>query len=126
VTSSDSPSTGIDQPQLLEMHGRLFDVKCTSKSCGHIKLNFDSPICPALGGTETVVESGILDPSIPRADLPRCSECGKLARPGVVWFGEMPVHLDIIDDLVASADLCLVVGTSSTVSHENWIKYMPP
>ena len=32
-----------------------------------------------------------------------------------MWFGEMPVHLDEIDDLVDKADLCLVVGTSSTV-----------
>lgn len=87
-----------------------------------MELNFDSPICPALGGTEILVESGIMDPRIPKKDLPRCSKCSGLARPGVVWFGEMPVHLDVIDALVGKADLCLVVGTSSTVRLEIWME----
>ena len=35
--------------------------------------------------------------------------------PGVVWFGEVPHHLEEIDKLVQKADLAIVVGTSSTV-----------
>jgi len=35
--------------------------------------------------------------------------------PGVVWFGEMPYHLEEIDKIVQKADLAIVVGTSSTV-----------
>ena len=34
---------------------------------------------------------------------------------GVVWFGEMPHHLEEIDQIVQKADLAIVVGTSSTV-----------
>ncbi|KAJ7168274.1 DHS-like NAD/FAD-binding domain-containing protein [Mycena crocata] len=100
---------------LLEMHGRIFDVACTSKTCGHVEYNTSSPICPALAGAEKEVEAGSLDRNIPESELPRCSKCNALARPGVVWFGEMPQELERIDKLVDAADLCLVVGTSSTV-----------
>ena len=103
------------QPPILEIHGRLFDVKCSSQSCGHVYWNDTSPICPALAGTEVLIDAGVTEPNIATEDLPRCPQCGALARPGVVWFGEMPIHLDEIDQLVGNAELCLVVGTSSTV-----------
>lgn len=102
------------QPQTLEMHGRLLDVFC--EGCGHCELVPRSPICAALGGTEQLVEQGVIEPIIDEAGLPHCTKCGALARPGVVWFGEVPHDLPIIDGLVDQADLCLVVGTSSTVS----------
>ncbi|KDQ64828.1 hypothetical protein JAAARDRAFT_117770 [Jaapia argillacea MUCL 33604] len=113
VPSVSSPSLG--QPTMLEMHGRLFDLLCSSHSCNHCEVNFNSPVAPALGGTEELVEAGTIEPNIPTSDLPTCSKCGSLARPGVVWFGEEPHHMDAIDELVEKADLCLVVGTSSTV-----------
>ncbi|KAF7294719.1 NAD-dependent protein deacylase [Mycena indigotica] len=100
---------------LLEMHGRLFDVQCTSEFCGHMEYDEASPICPALGGTEELFEKGAVDAEIPKSNLPRCKKCNALARPGVVWFGEQPVGLDRNDELVEAADLCLVIGTSSTV-----------
>lgn len=100
-------------PYLLEMHGRLFDVQCTS--CDRIEFDTSSPICEGLRGSEQQVERQEFK-QIPLDDLPRCKKCGSLARPGVVWFGEQPQHLDIVDELVEKADLCLVVGTSSQVS----------
>ena len=109
------PDPALPQPTLIEMHGRLFDVVCTDKRCAHRTFNTTSPICEALSGTEDLVEQGANDPEIDPAALPRCSKCGSLARPGVVWFGERPHHLGLIDDLVEQADLCLVIGTSSTV-----------
>ena len=51
------------------------------------------------------------------ATLPRCTRCGGLLRPDVVWFGEM-LDEDILaaaDAAAASADVCLVVGTSALV-----------
>lgn len=104
-----------DEPHLIEMHGRLFDLLCPYYKCRHVEFNTTSPICPALSGTESLIEKGVTDPEIDVKLLPRCSECGRLARPGVVWFGEMPHHMDVIDELVDKADLCLVIGTSSTV-----------
>jgi len=108
-----SQAEAAPQPKILEMHGRVLDVLC--EECGHRELVPRSPICDALRGTEELVESGVVEPIIDEADLPHCAKCGSLARPGVVWFGEAPVHLDTIDTLADQADLCLVVGTSSTV-----------
>ncbi|KAI0316704.1 DHS-like NAD/FAD-binding domain-containing protein [Amylostereum chailletii] len=103
------------RPPLLEMHGRLFDVVCTSYRCGHREYTRASPLCPSLEGTDAATPDEGAEPEIATDELPRCTQCGKLARPGVVWFGEQPVHLEIIDKLVTKADMCLVVGTSSTV-----------
>ncbi|KAH9482610.1 NAD-dependent protein deacylase [Psilocybe cubensis] len=103
------------QPRLIEMHGRLFDVLCTDENCRHIEFNTKSPICESLAGTEILVEKNTLDPDIDIQSLPRCSQCGSLARPGVVWFDEVPHHMDVIDNIIEQADLCIVVGTSSTV-----------
>ena len=111
---ANEPPAADEQPRLIEIHGRLFDVLCTSGDCDHVEFNTSSPICEGLSGTEAHVAAGDLDPEIPIASLPRCAKCGSLARPGVVWFGEMPHKLDEIDEIAAKADLCLVVGTSST------------
>ncbi|KAJ7243404.1 NAD-dependent protein deacylase [Mycena haematopus] len=100
---------------ILEMHGRIHDVYCTSKSCKHAEYNTSSPLCAALRGTEDTVEAGTIDAVIPKEELPRCSKCNAMARPGVVWFGERPKYMVEINALVDAADLCLVVGTSSTV-----------
>jgi len=114
LESTSAPQSPV-QPQLLEMHGRLLDVLCSSEQCNHCEPAPSSPICAALGGTEELVEDGIVEPVVAEADLPHCTKCGALARPGIVWFGEIPHHLETIDGLVDRADLCLVVGTSSTV-----------
>jgi NAD+-dependent protein deacetylase sirtuin 5 len=97
------------EPDLFEMHGHLFDTICTA--CGDRERNLDSPICPALAGTEELVNEA----DIPQKDLPRCRKCAGLLRPGVVWFKEMPYNLKEIGKIVGDADLALVVGTSSTV-----------
>jgi len=46
-----------------------------------------------------------------------CPSCGKTGglRPDVVWFGEMPYHMDEIYDVLAKADLFASIGTSGTV-----------
>jgi NAD-dependent deacetylase len=36
-------------------------------------------------------------------------------RPDVVWFGEMPYHMDRIYEALGSCDLFLSIGTSGTV-----------
>ncbi|KAG7448962.1 DHS-like NAD/FAD-binding domain-containing protein [Guyanagaster necrorhizus] len=112
---SSNPPEPEEQPRILEMHGRLFDVKCSSKTCGYVQFDRSSPICEGLRGVEELVDKNAMDPDIAKTELPRCSKCNALARPGVVWFEEMPLYLNVIDKLVDKADLCLVVGTSSTV-----------
>jgi len=103
-----------DHPPMIEMHGRINDVRCSSSKCKHVDWNPASPICPALNGTEKFIDEDVTK-EIPEEDLPRCSKCNALGRPGVVWFGETPIGLEKIDELVEEADLCLVIGTSSTV-----------
>ncbi|KAK0239725.1 DHS-like NAD/FAD-binding domain-containing protein [Armillaria nabsnona] len=100
-TMKDLQETGVSYP--IEMHGRLFDVVCTAHDCDFRETNYNSPICPALKGTEPVVEAGGPDPVVRRSDLPRCPKCGQLCRPGVIM------------QLADEADLCIIVGTSLVV-----------
>ncbi len=46
-----------------------------------------------------------------------CRGCGKAGglRPDVVWFGEMPYHMDRIYEELGRADLFLSIGTSGNV-----------
>lgn len=44
----------------------------------------------------------------------RCA-CGGMARPDVVWFGEVPYHLDRIGAALSQADLFVAIGTSGVV-----------
>ena len=48
---------------------------------------------------------------------PRCAECGNLARPGVVWFGEMmpPAAMWAAETAADRCATMLVVGTSGSV-----------
>jgi NAD-dependent deacetylase len=48
---------------------------------------------------------------------PRCAECGNLARPAVVWFGELlPVGaIEAAERAARACDAMLVVGTSGAV-----------
>ncbi|MEX0426046.1 NAD-dependent deacylase [Nocardioides sp. DS6] len=49
-------------------------------------------------------------------DEPPCPGCGHAGlRPDVVWFGEMPYELDLIDRALQDADLFVSVGTSGAV-----------
>ncbi len=81
------------------LHGSLFEFRCDS--CG-------------------LAYTGEL-PDMPEPELeatpPRCSRCGGLIRPDIVWFGEQlpdaPWAASV--DAVRSADLLVVVGTSGIV-----------
>jgi NAD-dependent deacetylase len=81
----------------LELHGSLFRSRCTR--------------CDASWDDRHPVDASSV------ATLPRCLECGALARPGVVWFGESlnPRVLAEAVRLASMADVCLVVGTSAVV-----------
>jgi len=84
-------------PRPLELHGSLFRTRCTR--CGARRDDRQS-----VDATST-------------ATLPHCAECGSLARPDVVWFGEAldsAVFAEAVQ-LASAADVCLVVGTSAVV-----------
>ena len=49
-------------------------------------------------------------------DRPPCPECGeRMLRPDVVWFGEMPYDLDLIDEALLACDRFAAIGTSGAV-----------
>lgn len=49
------------------------------------------------------------------AEMP-CPQCTAPAtRPDVVWFGEIPYHMERIEALLAHADIFVAIGTSGTV-----------
>ncbi|MBU2935933.1 MULTISPECIES: NAD-dependent deacylase [Pacificibacter] len=45
-----------------------------------------------------------------------CPSCGQQqTRPDIVWFGEIPYHMDVIQDAIEDSDLFVSIGTSGTV-----------
>jgi NAD-dependent deacetylase len=49
-------------------------------------------------------------------DAPPCPECGgRMLRPDVVWFGEMPYWLDDIDLALVACERFVAIGTSGAV-----------
>lgn len=76
---------------VIHMHGEILRALCAD--CG---ARWDAPR-----------EMSVPDP---------CPVCGRPStRPDVVWFGEMPYHMEHIEDLLARADLFVAIGTSGTV-----------
>lgn len=80
------------QQRLLHMHGELLKVFCT-----HCR----------------VVEMCTGDVSVTET-CPNCGTAGTL-RPDVVWFGEMPYHMERIYEALTECDLFISIGTSGNV-----------
>lgn len=78
--------------EVIHMHGRLRRSLCAA--CGDTREHL---------GDLTTSEA--------------CQACGKTRtlRPDVVWFGEMPYHMDLIFERLAMADLFVSIGTSGAV-----------
>ena len=52
----------------------------------------------------------------PLLDRPPCPQCSAAAlRPDVVWFGEIPYHMEAINAALDDADLFVSIGTSGAV-----------
>ena len=77
---------------VIHMHGELLKARCSR--CGVVRPWLDdlppSAVCPDCGGVGTL-------------------------RPHVVWFGEMPMGMDLIDRALRQADLFVAIGTSGAV-----------
>ncbi len=76
---------------VIEFHGNLFETRCFDE---HTVIDIDD-----------------------EKDIPTCPNCGALARPGVVWFGEAIPEAALNESFAAAADcdVFLSVGTSSQV-----------
>lgn len=78
--------------KLMHMHGELLKIRC--EACGNV-----------MGWRED------LDLS---TTCPACATTGEL-RPHVVWFGEMPLHMEEIYSALEACDLFVSIGTSGQV-----------
>lgn len=77
---------------LMHMHGELNKVRC--ENCGYVSEwtddLFRATVCPS------------------------CEQTGNL-RPNIVWFGEIPFHVEEINSRLSICDLFISIGTSGSV-----------
>jgi NAD-dependent deacetylase len=78
--------------KLMHMHGELKKIRCLNTDMVY---DWDNDVSP-------------------RQPCTCCQTKGTL-RPHIVWFGEMPFHMDEIYRALYEADIFLSIGTSGTV-----------
>jgi NAD-dependent deacetylase len=87
-----------DSRSVVELHGSIWRMRCTQ-------------------GCQAPWEDRTVPLAVAGGVLPRCTRCGSLARPDVVWFGES-LPGEALAAALAAAQRCqvmLVVGTSAVV-----------
>ena len=90
---STPAATGFSR-SLIRMHGSIWDLQCLGR-CGAVWRDLTVPL---------------------RELPPRCGQCGAIARPGVVWFGEaLDPNVLARCDRALDCDVFLSIGTSSVV-----------
>ncbi len=91
--------------RLIHMHGELAKARC-ERECGRGRVE-DHAIYKSLD------------------EVGRCA-CGGRLRPHIVFFGEIPLEMERIQDEIAKATLMVVVGTSGSVypaaNFVNWAR----
>ncbi len=80
--------------RLLHMHGELAKARC-ERECGRAPVG------------DRIVYKNL-------AEVGRCA-CGGRLRPHIVFFGEIPLEMDRIQDEIAKATMMIVIGTSGSV-----------
>lgn len=87
----DSLHEAAGSPEVVHMHGQLDKALCAD--CGH---RWPSPAVMAAGE--------------------RCPSCdAPAARPDIVWFGEVPYHMERILQALSEAEVFAAIGTSGQV-----------
>lgn len=77
---------------IIHMHGELLKVRCAK--------------------TNQVIP---WETDLTQQDMCHCCQYPSALRPHIVWFGEMPLGLDVIYHHLSGADLFIAIGTSGTV-----------
>lgn len=78
--------------QVFPMHGELLKIRCKK--------------------TNTIFD--ISEDSHPQETCPCCKQAGNL-RPHIVWFGEMPLYMETIEQALCQCKLFIAIGTSGNV-----------
>lgn len=79
-------------PEVIHMHGELLRVRCTA--------------CDGSAPWEDDLSTATA--------CPKCQRAGGM-RPDIVWFGEMPQHMEEIQGALEGADVFISIGTSGHV-----------
>lgn len=108
-------------------HAALADLQASSHNAILITQNIDN--LHEKAGSESVVHMhgevmrALCAVCSARWDAPAemsvtdlCPACGEAAtRPDIVWFGEIPYHMDLIEQALVNCDLFVAIGTSGAV-----------
>ncbi len=88
---------------VIELHGNLHRYKCSRDCQGE--------------HTPVPVSDYLQHTSAQGGSVPQCPNCGGLARPDIVWFGEMlpPAAIERAFAVAQGCDVMLVIGTSGMV-----------
>jgi NAD-dependent deacetylase len=78
--------------RVVHMHGKLLEARCLN--------------CEAVVEWQEDMAGGSVCP---------CCLQVRMLRPNVVWFGEMPMHMELIEDALYKADLFVSIGTSGSI-----------
>ncbi len=80
-----------------------------SKRLVHMHGELKRALCLACGTHQAAPET--------LSNNPACDTCGEAGwlRPDIVWFGEMPYHMDRIEFALTQCDLFVSIGTSGAV-----------
>jgi NAD-dependent protein deacetylase/lipoamidase len=88
---------GLPKEKMVQIHGDIFATRCSQCDFGF---------------RERIKE---------RHEIPRCSKCDALMRPGVVWFGEQLPWGDVqrVEDYLerGACDFVIVAGTTATFAY---------
>jgi NAD-dependent deacetylase len=91
---------GLAKAEMVQIHGDIFVTRCS-------RCSFSRPDCNGQQRQED--------------DIPRCTRCDALMRPGVIWFGEpLPAHETERVDNYLQRDSCgvvIVAGTTATFGY---------
>jgi NAD-dependent deacetylase len=98
---AESQGQRLPRDKVVQIHGDIFETRCSRCACSR------------------------REPEEEDSNLPRCTECGELMRPGVVWFGERLElrKIEQVDNYLARAlcDVVIVAGTTAAFGYIiNW------
>ena len=110
--------------QVLELHGRLDQVRCLGCSARMSRSDMDvllRQLNPDVSKDSSIEFSPDGDAEVSVAEsfqIPSCPECSGVLKPDVVFFGEsVPVQrVTSANELLAASDALLVAGSSLTVN----------
>jgi NAD-dependent deacetylase len=91
---AESEGQRLSRDKIVQIHGDIFETRCSR--CAFSRREQEE-------------------------DLPRCTDCGELMRPGVVWFGEQ-LDLRKVEQVEsylarASCDIVIVAGTTAVFGY---------